>query len=73
MGVYPEQIVDYLSLVGDSSDNVPGVFGIGGKTAKEIINTFGSLDNLYHELETNPVNPFFKRKNSKKDKTHTCT
>jgi DNA polymerase I len=43
-GVPPEQIVDYLSLVGDSSDNVPGVKGIGPKGAAGLLEQFGSLD-----------------------------
>ncbi|MEW6238769.1 MAG: DNA polymerase I [Candidatus Omnitrophota bacterium] len=49
-GVKPEQMIDYLALTGDSSDNVPGVPGIGEKTAKDLIQQFGSLDNLYKNL-----------------------
>lgn len=49
-GVTPEQVVDVQSLMGDSSDNVPGVRGIGPKKAAELINEFGSLDNLYAHL-----------------------
>ncbi|MBN1967784.1 MAG: DNA polymerase I [Candidatus Delongbacteria bacterium] len=49
--VYPEQIVDYLSMVGDSSDNVPGVPKIGAKTAVELLNSYGSLDNIYDNLD----------------------
>lgn len=45
-GVPPSQIVDLLSLTGDSSDNVPGVPGIGPKTAAALLKQFGSLDNL---------------------------
>ncbi len=44
-GLYPEQIVDYLSITGDSSDNIPGVHGIGDKGAKKILEKFNSLDN----------------------------
>jgi DNA polymerase-1 len=51
MGVSPRQIIDYLSLTGDSSDNVPGVAGIGPKTATELLAEFDSLENLYHNLE----------------------
>ena len=43
-GVPPEQIVDLLSLVGDTSDNVPGVPGVGGKTATRLLQQFGSLE-----------------------------
>jgi DNA polymerase-1 len=44
LGVPPERVVDYLALVGDSSDNVPGVRGVGEKTALELLRTFGDLD-----------------------------
>ncbi len=43
LGVPPEQVVDYLALVGDSSDNVPGVKGIGSKGAAELLSQFGSV------------------------------
>ncbi len=44
-GVYPEQVVDVLALMGDSSDNIPGVPGIGEKGARELISTYGGLEN----------------------------
>ena len=44
LGVRPDQTVDYLALVGDSSDNVPGVRGIGDKTAQRLLAEFGTLD-----------------------------
>jgi len=44
--VKPSQIVDYLSLIGDSSDNIPGIDGVGPKTAAKLITQFGSIDNL---------------------------
>ncbi|MDH7484198.1 MAG: 5'-3' exonuclease H3TH domain-containing protein, partial [Spirochaetales bacterium] len=50
-GVTPAQIRDYLSLVGDVSDNVPGVKGIGDKTAQKLLAQFGSLDALYERLD----------------------
>lgn len=50
-GVKPHQVIDVQSLMGDSSDNVPGVPGIGPKKAAELINQFGSLDNLYANLD----------------------
>ncbi len=43
-GIAPAQVVDYLALVGDSSDNVPGVKGIGEKTAVDLLRTYGSLE-----------------------------
>jgi DNA polymerase-1 len=49
-GVKPDQVIDVQSLMGDSSDNVPGVPGIGPKKASELINQFGTLDNLYANL-----------------------
>lgn len=49
-GFSPEQLVDYLSLIGDSSDNVPGVPGIGPKTALELIKQYGSLEAIYAHL-----------------------
>ncbi len=45
-GVAPTQVVDYLALVGDSSDNVPGAPGVGPKTAAALLESFGSLDEL---------------------------
>ena len=46
LGVWPEQIIDYKALVGDSSDNYPGVVGIGPKTAVQLIEEFGSFENV---------------------------
>jgi DNA polymerase I len=46
LGVPPEQVVDYLALVGDSSDNVPGVKGIGSKGAAELLTQFGRLESM---------------------------
>lgn len=51
-GLSPEQFVDFKALKGDDSDNIPGVDGIGEKTASMLIATFGSLDKLYEWLET---------------------
>jgi len=51
-GVSPKQMVDFKALTGDPSDNIPGVEGIGKKTAAEIIQRYGSVENLYSELST---------------------
>ncbi|MDZ7331713.1 MAG: DNA polymerase I [candidate division KSB1 bacterium] len=51
IGLPPSKIVDYLSLMGDSSDNVPGVEGIGPKTAFELLQQFDSLDQIYQNLD----------------------
>ena len=53
-GVWPEQIIDYLALVGDSSDNIPGVSGIGPKTAAPLLAHFGTLEALYQRLDEIP-------------------
>jgi DNA polymerase-1 len=50
-GVYPEQIIDYLALTGDASDNVPGVKGVGDKTALKLLSKFGSLDGIFSRLD----------------------
>ena len=50
-GVTPEQFVDVKALMGDSSDNIPGVAGVGEKTALKLISEYGSLDALYDGLE----------------------
>ncbi len=49
-GVQPSQIVDWLSLVGDAADNIPGVPGVGVKTAAVLLNEFGSVDGIYARL-----------------------
>ncbi len=49
-GVLPEQIVDWLSLIGDSVDNIPGVPGVGPKTAADLLQQFGSVDAIYSRL-----------------------
>ncbi|MCS7210785.1 MAG: DNA polymerase I [Chloroherpetonaceae bacterium] len=49
-GVYPEQFIDMLTLMGDSSDNIPGVDGIGPKTAAALISEYGSLESLYKQV-----------------------
>ncbi len=50
-GVIPKQFTDYQALIGDSADNIPGVKGIGAKTAEALIKEFGTLDNIYNNLE----------------------
>lgn len=51
LGVWPEQVPDYKALAGDGSDNIPGVRGIGPKTAVELIGKYGSVEQLYEKLE----------------------
>ncbi len=50
-GLKPSQIIDYMSLMGDSSDNIPGVKGIGEKTARSLLQQFGSLEAIYDNLD----------------------
>lgn len=50
-GVYPKQFTDYQSLLGDSADNVPGVKGVGAKTAQALIEQFNDLDNIYANID----------------------
>jgi DNA polymerase-1 len=54
-GLRPSQIIDYKALCGDPSDNIPGVKGIGEKTAVELIRKYQSLENLYQALERNEI------------------
>ena len=53
-GVHAHQVADYLGLTGDAIDNIPGVPGIGPKTAATLLGHFGSLDNLYERLDEVP-------------------
>jgi len=50
-GVEPTQIADWLSLMGDSVDNIPGVPGVGAKTARDLLRQFGSVDAMYRRIE----------------------
>jgi DNA polymerase-1 len=50
-GVPPRNVVDYLSLCGDTSDNIPGVPGIGEKTARELVSSLGSVENIYARVD----------------------
>ncbi|WP_418792093.1 DNA polymerase I [Phosphitispora sp. TUW77] len=59
-GLVPEQMIDVKGLMGDSSDNIPGVPGIGEKTALKLINTYGSLENIYENI--NELTPKMREK-----------
>ncbi len=61
-GVEPEQFVDVKALMGDSSDNIPGVAGIGEKTALKLISEYGSLDNIYDTLPNAKHTPSLRAK-----------
>ncbi|HEX2698268.1 MAG TPA: DNA polymerase, partial [Anaerolineales bacterium] len=51
LGVPPAQVVDYKAIVGDKSDNIPGVPGVGEKTAVALLEKFGSLDSIYQNID----------------------
>ena len=51
-GVWPEQIADFLALTGDAVDNIPGVPGVGKKTAAALLRHFGTLESIYENLDT---------------------
>ncbi len=53
-GVAPENIIDYLALVGDKSDNIPGVPGVGGKTASKLINQYGNTEKIIKQKDLIP-------------------
>jgi DNA polymerase I len=65
--VGPPQLLDCFSLIGDSSDNVPGVAGIGPKTAEKLINQFGSLEKIYEHLDTLPQAKMVEKLRSGRD------
>lgn len=54
LGVRPDQVVDYKALVGDNSDNIPGVSGVGEKTAVNLLTQYGTLDEIYAHLSDLP-------------------
>lgn len=50
-GFEPALLADYLALIGDTSDNIPGVAGIGPKSATDLIREYGTVDNIYNNIE----------------------
>ena len=61
-GVTPTQLIDVKALMGDASDNIPGVAGIGEKTALQLISRYGSLDAIYQDLATLEITPGVRAK-----------
>ena len=53
-GVAPERVIEVMGLIGDTSDNIPGVPGIGEKTAIPLIQKYGSIEELYRHLDEIP-------------------
>ena len=65
-GIKPPQIVDLKSLMGDSSDNIPGISGVGEKTALNLVKTYGTLENLYANVSS-LTGKLFERVSSSKE------
>lgn len=61
-GFSPKGLIDLKALMGDSSDNYPGVPGVGEKTAKDLMHKFGTLDNVYAHAEDEALKPALRRK-----------
>ena len=61
-GFEPKRLIDLKALMGDSSDNIPGVKGVGEKTAKELLLKFGSLDGVYAHLDDPSIRPKLREK-----------
>jgi DNA polymerase-1 len=59
-GIHPDQFIDYLALMGDSSDNIPGVRGIGPVAAQKLLEQYGSLQEIYAKIEE--VDPKYRKK-----------
>jgi len=60
MGVWPDQVVDYKALTGDRSDNIPGVYGVGEKTATSLLEKYNNLEGVYENIDE--VTSRFKNK-----------
>ena len=61
-GLTPHEMIELKSLMGDSSDNIPGVTGVGEKTATDLITRFHSIDNIYESLETLDIKESVRKK-----------
>ena len=66
-GVWPEQVTDFKGLKGDTSDNIPGVPGIGDKTACKLLTDYQTIENLYAHIEELPANKMKERLVTYKD------
>ena len=61
-GFEPLKLIDLKALMGDSSDNIPGVAGVGPKTAKDLLHKFGSLDGVYENIQDASIRPKLREK-----------
>jgi DNA polymerase-1 len=66
-GIYPEQVIDFKGLKGDTSDNIPGVPGVGDKTAVKLLTEYGTLENLYAHIDDLPKNKLREKLETYKD------
>lgn len=69
-GVRPDQVIDYLAIVGDSSDNVAGVKGVGPKGAQKLLNEFETLDGIYKNLDKVKPDGVAKKMKESKDEAY---
>jgi DNA polymerase-1 len=67
-GVTPDKVTDVLGLIGDKSDNVPGIPGVGEKTAVPLVQQFGSIENIYKNLDKIPQKGLLQKLKENKDK-----
>ena len=61
-GFEPKRLIDLKALMGDSSDNIPGVAGVGPKTAKELLTKFQTLDGVYENIDDSSIRPKLREK-----------
>ena len=61
-GFEPKRLIDLKALMGDSSDNIPGVAGVGPKTAKDLLYKFGTLDGVYENIDDSSIRPKLREK-----------
>ncbi len=66
-GIYPEQVIDFKGLKGDASDNIPGVPGVGDKTAVKLLTEYQTLENLYAHIDQLPKNKMREKLEAFKD------
>lgn len=69
-GVHPDQFIDYLALIGDSSDNIPGVKGVGPKTAQKLLAEFKTLDGIYENIDSIKSKSVVKKLTENKDEAY---
>ena len=71
-GFAPIHMIDLKALMGDSSDNIPGVPGIGEKTAKDLLVRFGTVADIYRDLDTLDIKPGVRKNSRKGARARSC-